>query len=60
MAGQGDYEGDGTDDTVLRNQADGRNRAFMMENGQIKTGQLINTAGCLDWQTSRTYSITKT
>jgi hypothetical protein len=50
IAGAGDLDGDGTDDIVLRNQADGRNWAFMMENGQIRTSQLINTVGSLDWQ----------
>jgi hypothetical protein len=49
----GDVNGDGTDDIVLRNQADGYNRAFMMQNGQIRTSQLINTVGSLDGQMAR-------
>jgi hypothetical protein len=50
IAGAGDLDGDGTDDIVLRNQVDGRNWTFLMENGQIKTSQLINTLGSIDWQ----------
>jgi hypothetical protein len=42
-------DGDGTDDIILRNQVDGRNWAYLMEDGQIKASELINTVG-MGWQ----------
>jgi hypothetical protein len=35
---------------ILRNQVDGRNWAYLMEDGQIKTSELVSTVGSLDWQ----------
>jgi hypothetical protein len=43
-------DGDGTDDIILRNQVDGRNWAYLMEDGQIKASELINTVGDTNWQ----------
>jgi hypothetical protein len=50
IAGAGDLNGDGTDDIIWRNQSDGRNWAYLMNNGQIQTSQLINKVGNSNWQ----------
>ena len=42
--------GDGTDDIIWRNQSDGRNWAYLMDNGNIQTSRLINSIKDQNWQ----------
>ena len=50
IAGTGDLDGDGTADIIMRNQVDGRNWVYLMEDGQIETSTLINEVADLNWQ----------
>jgi hypothetical protein len=50
IAGAGDINGDGVDDIIWRNKVDGRNWAYLMNDGQIQTSALVNSVANVDWK----------
>ena len=49
--GRGDLNGDGTDYLIWRNQFNGRNVAYLInELGQIQSSLRINVVNNLNWQ----------